>query len=78
MKGSRGRASRLGTPGSGISAHVRGWDVGVKVYGYVQDGRDAFDIHLTGGSHDASGRVMIGRVTLDADGRPTFEPDRTA
>jgi len=45
-----------------ITAHPRGWDVGVKVRGYAADGVDAFDIEITGGSHDARIPVVVGTV----------------
>jgi len=31
MQGSRGETSRMGTVNSGMTAHVRGWDVGIEV-----------------------------------------------
>lgn len=31
MQGGRGRATRCGTKSSGMTAHIRGWDIGVRV-----------------------------------------------
>lgn len=47
-------ATRQGTPNSGIRGHVRGWEVGVKVAGFVDsEGQDCFRIYATGGSNGA-------------------------
>jgi len=72
VQGQRGEASRLGSPSSGIEAEARGWNVGVKVSGHVNgDDADEFAVFVTGGSNDPSPR-LIGRVMLDAEGKPVF------
>lgn len=55
-------ATRQGSKNSGIHAHPRGWDLGLKVNGYANDdvsygARDEFSVSITGGSHG-------GRATL--------------
>lgn len=62
IKGQRGQASRLGSPKSGITANVNGWDVGIRVVGSVDNlGIDVYDVYLTGGSHAAHSPVHLGR-----------------
>ena len=51
IHGNRGEATRMGTPNSGIQAHVRGWDVGVKVYVDVDEYGE--DIVLVDRIHEA-------------------------
>lgn len=42
----------MGTKGSGITAHPRGWNLGVMVDGYSGNGdRDNFSVRITGGSN---------------------------
>lgn len=68
----RTAASRLGH--RDIGAHVRGWDVGVRIGGRVRGDvdRDVFYLYATAGSSGGASDVYIGRVTLDDNGRPTF------
>lgn len=55
IEGNRGRASRLGTPSSGMWAHVRGWEIGVKIVIDVDpEGRDRVNIYRTSGSNDTT------------------------
>jgi len=55
VQGNRGEATRMGTPSSGISAHIRGWDVGINVQCYVDDdGFDVCEAYPTGGSRNPS------------------------
>lgn len=89
IRGNSGNTSRQGTPRqldhlhevpvrnaqSGITGHIRGWDVGVQVVG--RDGEelgDIFDIYVTGGSNDMAPHQLIGHARLDADGKPQFVP----
>ena len=51
IKGSRGQATRCGTKNSGIRGHIRGWNIGIQVYGGIdENGNDTFSVYLTGGS----------------------------
>ena len=56
MQGNRGETTRMGTPNSGLSAHIRGWDVGVKVFLSVDEdtGKDYVQVYRTGGSKGAA------------------------
>jgi hypothetical protein len=69
IQGNRGRASRQGTPASGMWAHVRGWDVGVQVQCNVgHDGQDSVWIYLTRGSNGGIGsNKLIGLVHVGDD-----------
>lgn len=62
IQGNRGEATRAGTPNSGIDGHIRGWDVGIRVEGFVDvsDGSDRFRIFVTGGSNGNSHERLIG------------------
>ena len=63
LKGGRGGVSRGGTKNSGIDCHVRGWNLGVKVYGYVDDkGNDCFKVYRTSGSNDHKSSRLITTV----------------
>lgn len=65
MKGQRGEASRMGSAASGIHAHVRGWDVGIEVFGDTGDGADTdtFTVYLTAGSNGRLLPKLIGKFT---------------
>ena len=52
IQGNRGEATRMGTEKSGISGHIRGWEVGCSVQIWVNDkGEDEVAIALTSGSN---------------------------
>lgn len=72
MQGSRGEATRQGTKQSGLSAHIRGWGVGVYVTIFVDDmGRDCVQVRRTGGSNGDGCGKMIACYTVDRD-FPTY------
>ena len=50
LQGNRGGASRLGTKDSDLHVTANGWDSGVTVLAYEENGVDYFRITLTGGS----------------------------
>ena len=59
IQGNRGLASRMGTPESGMWAHIRGWSVGCEVRCWVdREGKDTIAVYRTGGSSDASKRLL--------------------
>lgn len=61
MKGARGETTRCGTACSGIRAHVRGWDLGVRARAFVgPDGQDMVEVYLTGGSNASLVDVSLG------------------
>lgn len=46
-----------------VSAHVRGWDEGVKVHAFIgENGAIVFDIWTTGGSNNSDMMRYIGTV----------------
>lgn len=64
IQGNRGRATRQGTKDSGISGHIRGWDVGVHIQCSVNvHGEDEIRVNLTGGSRDSLGFKLLGVFT---------------
>ncbi len=55
LQGHRGEATRMGTPNSGITAHIRGWNTGILVACRVDaDGNDVCTAYETGGSSNPS------------------------
>lgn len=63
VQGSRGEATRMGTPASGITAHIRGWDVGIQVDIQDVNGSDVCYVYKTGGSNGRVSRELIGTFT---------------
>ena len=63
IEGNRGPATRMGTPNSGISGHVRGWNMGIRVEGYDYEGSDHFRVYLTGGSNGACSDQLVGEFS---------------
>ena len=50
IKGNRGSASRMGSKQSGITAHIRGWKIGVRVDITHENDRDCVRVYRTTGS----------------------------
>jgi hypothetical protein len=49
-----------------ITAHVRGWDSGIRVEGYIDGaGNDVFEVYRTGGSNDPTGAERLARIVND-------------
>ena len=63
MQGSRGEATRVGTKSSGLTAHIRGWDIGARVELSHRDGRDYVRIYRTGGSNGGSDQLIAELAT---------------
>ena len=56
IQGSRGEATRLGTKNSGITGHIRGWNVGARVdcsYS-TETNNDIVKVYPTAGSNGGS------------------------
>jgi len=53
IKGNRGAATRTGSASSGISGHIRGWDLGALVEVDVDPatGKDRLTVYRTSGSN---------------------------
>ena len=69
MQGGRGATSRTGTTSSGVHAHVRGWDVGVKVYAGDDKDTDVIYVYATHGSRGAGLDRHIATIRKDAHGQ---------
>lgn len=64
IEGQAGIGTRRGSAKSGIRGHVRGWNVGVEVFGREnENGEDEFEVYLTGGSKRGTPDKIIGRFT---------------
>jgi len=54
-------ATRQGTPTSGISGHIRGWNVGARVSCHVdENGEDIVTIGITSGSSGYKSDKILG------------------
>jgi len=63
MEGNRGQVIRTGTKNSGLRAHVRGQNVGVKVFiEHTADGKDYIEVWETGGSNNSSAKTLLAKV----------------
>ena len=70
IKRNRGGASRMGTKGSGMYGHIRGWELGAVVemsYNKEKD-RDEMEVFITGGSLDSGNKKWLGTYTRDESG----------
>jgi len=63
IQGSRGEVTRCGSATSGITGHVHGWDLGIRVEGVEVDGRDEFRVYRTSGSNESAPDVLLFTVT---------------
>ena len=64
LEGGRGAVTRTGTASSGITAHPRGWNLGIRVSGYDTHANDVFSVNVTGGS--TGGRADTHVLTVEA------------
>lgn len=79
IEGSRGPATRQGTPASGMRSHTRGWSVGAEVWCHVgPDGRDVVEVYATAGSNGGSRPVLLARLEETEGGRRVVELNRDA
>jgi hypothetical protein len=65
LQGDSKEIHRLGSKESGIRVHAKGWRKGVRVIGYHEDGKDKFDVYVTGGSGGMGKEVLIATVVED-------------
>lgn len=64
IKGNRGEATRMGTAKSGLQGHLRGWEIGVKVFCRVNSqGEDEIQVYSTSGSNGGAGDRYIATIT---------------
>ena len=61
----RTEGTRRGSKKSGVMGHIRGWDIGVKVYASHREGKDYFEVYETGGSNDPTNRRLLVTFTDD-------------
>jgi hypothetical protein len=48
---------------AGISAHVRGWNSGIKVVGYIDsENSDCFAVYITAGSNGGANDKLVGQL----------------
>lgn len=66
IQGSRGEATRMGTKGSGITGHIRGWDVGARVQVSHVNGQDVVRVYRTGGSNGSIIPDLIAEFSADS------------
>lgn len=70
MQGWRGCVTRSGSKVSGLTAHVRGWNIGCRVELSHKDGKDVVTVYRTHGSNGGGADVEIAefsRGELDND-----------
>lgn len=62
VSGSRGtEATKTGDKKTGIHAHIRSWDFGIAVSGFLNNkGEQVFQVQVTGGSNNSSPKELIG------------------
>jgi len=56
-------ATRIGGAISGLSGHLRGWDVGVEIWCHTVNDEDIIEVWETGGSNSPSTRKKIATLT---------------
>ena len=78
IEGNRGEASRLGTKNSGLDVTANGWQSGIRVYAYHENGEDFFTVTLTSGSGYNSGASKhLGTFSVkDLNTTPVFHGRR--
>lgn len=59
IQGARGEATRQGHANTGITGHIRGWNIGARVDMSVDEaGNDVVRVFKTGGSSDPHGTLI--------------------
>lgn len=74
VRGAGKEKTCTGTKNSGLRVRARGWSIGVDVYADVdRNGNDCMLIVMNEGSSGNDEREqVIGKVTLDDNGKPVF------
>jgi len=75
IQGARGVETRVGTPQSGMSAHIRGWNTGVNIVLAVdaRTGKDQITLYRTGGSN-TSALQLLAQWTEGEEAEHFFNP----
>jgi hypothetical protein len=68
IQGNRGEATRMGSKDSGITGHIRGWNVGARVTVEHVDGSDFVRVYRTTGSNDYGSSELIAWFTAEDKG----------
>lgn len=65
IQGNRGQATRMGTKKSGMSGHIRGWNIGCRVYMHYNEEtkQDECTVSITSGSKGNGGFYDVGTFT---------------
>jgi len=71
IQGNRGQATRMGTKDSGMDGHIRGWNLGGRVWmRYNKElERDEVTIDLTSGSGYGNAEKRLGTFYLTKNGK---------
>ena len=72
IQGNRGEATRMGTKNSGMGGHIRGWNVGARVWmGYNEETeQDECTVSITGGSNGGRFRDLGTFTAADLETEP--------
>ena len=65
LSGQRGQASRLGSKGSGLTVHCDGWNGGVTVHAFHENGKDRFRVVRSGGSNGRTPEELISEFEVE-------------
>lgn len=77
MRGGRGEATRCGTPASGLTGHIRGWNVGGRVDCSDRDGSGVVEVYATTGSNAKRCDILLATLTV-RDGRVYVQLNKDA
>jgi hypothetical protein len=56
-------ATKTGTKQSGMTAHIRGWEIGVRVCLTHSNGKDTVSVYRTSGSNGRQSEQLIAKFT---------------
>jgi hypothetical protein len=62
IQGQGGEVTKCGSKDSGIHGHIRGWNLGVKVVGVIENGQEIFYVYETGGSNAVRKDKLIATI----------------
>ncbi len=76
IEGNHGAATRMGTKSSGMSGHIRGWNVGCRVWMSHNDttDQDECTVCVTSGSNGHGGHINLGTFTAADLDKPAPTP----
>ena len=55
----KSKASRLGSAKSGLAARINGWNIGIRVELFDNDGRDTVAVYATAGRNGGKPDVLV-------------------